>query len=72
LFAALSHFFAAGVGRGESVAHMFPLAISALIASQVFFVIKGLTKRGWRLTLLGLAMSGAALAVVLAPFSVSG
>ncbi|HET9782908.1 MAG TPA: hypothetical protein VFR33_14145 [Candidatus Dormibacteraeota bacterium] len=61
-------FVAAGVGKqGFSVAHMYPLLFSGLLALEIFLVIKGLTTRGWKLALLGLAMTIGALWVALVP-----
>ena len=63
-------FLAAGVGRqGESVATVYPLLFSAVLALQFFLFLKGLTRRGWRLAVLGLVFSAAALAVALVPFA---
>jgi hypothetical protein len=65
-------FLAAGIGRqGETVAHLFPLTFSGVLALQVFFFVRGLTRRGWKLAVLGLAMTAAALLVALVPFSPS-
>lgn len=63
-------FLAAGVGRqGQSVATVYPLLFSAVLALQIFLFLKGLTRRGWKLAVLGLVLSAAALAVALVPFA---
>ena len=61
-------FLAVGVGRtGESVATTWSVAFTAVLALELFFIVGGLARRAWRLSLLGLALTVAALAVLLAP-----
>lgn len=52
-------FLAVGAGplRGVVIAFAF------LVAAQIFFVVRGFTPRGWRLSLLGLALTVAAILV---------
>lgn len=60
-------FLGAGIGRsGESVATTWTIMYTALLVLETFFIIGGLAKRAWRLSLLGLAMTVAAVVVLLA------
>lgn len=61
-------FLTVAVGRtGQSVATTWTIMWTALLALELFFIVAGLTRKAWRLSLLGLAMSVAALVVLLAP-----
>lgn len=61
-------FLAVGIGRaGESVASTWSVMFVALITLELFFIIGGLAKRAWKLSLIGLATTAPAPGVLLAP-----
>ena len=61
-------FLAVGVGRtGESVASTWSVMFVALVTLELFFIVGGIAKKAWKLSLIGLALTLAGLAVLVAP-----
>jgi hypothetical protein len=61
LAAGILAFLSVGVGRtGESAASLFPIYFTGLIATAIALAVRGLVRRRWRLSSLGLLVTAAA------------